>query len=84
MICITLVQAFPTLVLKVQNYTHTDGTYAATSTCSPTMVCLQVHIDAADCRRVVPLFVAEGTLPMFYQARRLPLAVAFIVSCGAQ
>ena len=35
-------QDFPTLTLKVQKYTHTDG-------------------------RTVPLLMADGTLPMYYQ-----------------
>lgn len=47
-----LIAAFPTLTLKVQNYTHTNG-------------------------RVIPLFVADGTLPMFYQGAKynIPLAI---------
>ena len=36
------IQDFPSLILKVQKYTHTDG-------------------------RTVPLLMAEGTLPMYYQ-----------------
>lgn len=36
------IQDFPSLLLKVQKYTHTDG-------------------------RTVPLLMAEGTLPMYYQ-----------------
>ena len=84
----TLAQAFPTLVLKVQNYTHTDGTYVAISTCTATrltcpQICITLCFDAADQCRVVPLFVAEGTLPMFYQARSLPLAGRYIESCDA-
>ena len=36
-------QDFPTLVLKLQQYTHTTG-------------------------KALPLLLAEGTLPMYYQA----------------
>lgn len=42
LLCAVQMQDFPSLILKVQKYTHTDG-------------------------RTVPLLMAEGTLPMFYQ-----------------
>ncbi len=42
------VQDFPSLTLKVQKYTHTDGT-------------------------TVPLLMADGTLPMYYQVGSLHL-----------
>ena len=42
---ISCVQDFPTLTLKVQKYTHTNG-------------------------RTVPLLMADGTLPMYYQVRK--------------
>lgn len=38
-------QDFPTLTLKVQKYTHTNG-------------------------RTVPLLMAAGTLPMYYQVHK--------------
>ena len=40
-------QDFPTLTLKMQQYTHTNG-------------------------KAVPLLLAEGTLPMYYQVPSRP------------